>query len=164
MKREEKIILGLDPGFGRTGYALISGSKDKPKLVDFGLIETDPKQGQADRLSYIISQADKVIKKYNPQVAAIEKVFFASNTKTALRVGEARGALLVLLNQHHLAILEYTPPQVKLTVTGDGAADKKQIQKMLMLIFNLAKPIKSDDAADAVAIALCALNHQAINM
>jgi len=159
MNSKEQIILGLDPGFGRTGYAVLSGNKDHPSLKAFGLIETFPRSSQSIRLTEIITEVSKLIKKHHPTLVAMEKVFFAANTKTALKVGEARGALLVAIEQQHLPILEYTPPQVKLSVTGDGRADKRQIQKMLQIIFKQAQPIKSDDAADAVAIALCALNH-----
>ncbi len=159
MKISEQRILGLDPGFGRTGYALISGNKDKPIIDSFGLIETYPSSSQSERLTEIISKINVLIKEFKPTLVALEKVFFAANTKTALQVGEARGALLVAIEQHHLPIVEYTPPQVKLSVTGDGKADKKQIQKMLQIIFKQSEVIKSDDAADAVAIALCALNH-----
>ena len=163
MKPEEKIILGLDPGFGRTGYAVLTGSKDAPRLIDYGLIETAADLKQAKRLALVVQWVEKVINLHHPHIVAVEKVFFASNTKTALQVGEARGALLVTLEKYKLPILEYTPPQVKLAVTGDGKADKKQIQKMLQLIFHLPQPIKSDDAADAVAIALCALSRQVLD-
>ena len=149
MKPEEKIILGLDPGFGRTGYAVLTGSKDAPRLIDYGLIETAADLKHAKRLALVVQRVEKVINLHHPH--------------TALQVGEARGALLVTLEKYKLPILEYTPPQVKLAVTGDGKADKKQIQKMLQLIFHLPQPIKSDDAADAVAIALCALSRQVLD-
>ncbi len=155
--KQEKIILGLDPGLGRTGFAVLTGTKDQPELVDFGCLETSTKLPQAQRLEQLADKFKKLLTKYQPQLIAVEKIFFAANSKTALPVGEARGVLLVTAAAKHLPIVEFTPPQVKLVVTGDGRADKKQIQKMLQLVFKLAAPIKQDDAADAVAIALCAL-------
>ncbi|MFH1866956.1 MAG: crossover junction endodeoxyribonuclease RuvC [Patescibacteria group bacterium] len=159
MKPKQVKILGLDPGFGRTGYAVLAGNKNSPSIKTFGCLQTSTKLSQANRLKQLTSQLSELLKKYQPTVVAIERVFFAANSKTALQVGEARGALLVTIAKLVIPIVEYTPPQVKLAVTGDGRADKKQIQKMLQLLFKLRNPIKSDDAADAVAIAFCALTH-----
>lgn len=159
MKPKAINILGLDPGFGRTGYAVLRGSSDQPRLVDYGCLVTPPRQALPARLEYLRQAVKKLLSRWEPRLVAVEKVFFAANTKTALQVGEARGVLLVTVSEFGLPIVQYTPPQVKLAVTGDGRADKKQIQKMLRLLFKLPRPIKSDDAADAVAIAWCALAH-----
>lgn len=164
MKSREINILGLDPGFGRVGYAILTGTSDKPILKTFGCIETSSQQALVARLSAIKQAVSELIIKHQPTLVAMEKLFFSKNTKTALAVGEARGVLLVTVTEALVPIAEFTPPQVKLAVTGDGKADKKQIQKMLQMIFHLPKPIKSDDAADAVAIALCALSHKTINL
>ncbi|MFA4937517.1 MAG: crossover junction endodeoxyribonuclease RuvC [Patescibacteria group bacterium] len=157
--KQEKIILGLDPGFGRTGFAVLGGTKNEPRLISFGCLETSAKLLHPQRLEQLAKQLKKLLTRYQPQLISIEKIFFAANSKTALQVGEARGVLLVTIAVKHLPIVEFTPPQVKLAVTGDGRADKKQIQKMLQLVFKLTTPIKQDDAADAVAIAFCALTY-----
>lgn len=156
---KEKIILGLDPGFGRTGFAVLGGTKDKPRLINFGCLETTAKLPHPQRLKQLADKLKKLLTQYRPQLVALEKVFFAANSKTALQVGEARGVLLVTASARNIPIIEFTPPQVKLAVTGDGRADKKQIQKMLQLVFKLSAPIKQDDAADAAAIAFCALTY-----
>ncbi|MFH1111788.1 MAG: crossover junction endodeoxyribonuclease RuvC [Patescibacteria group bacterium] len=151
--------MGLDPGFGRTGYAVLVGTKDQPIISSYGCLETSARLPHPKRLEELSIKLQELLVRHKPQLVAIEKVFFAANSKTALQVGEARGVLLVTASANNIPIIEYTPPQVKLAVTGDGRADKKQIQKMLQLVFKLIIPIKQDDAADAAAIAFCALTH-----
>ncbi len=156
MKSNNFKILGLDPGFGRIGYAVILSQANKLELINFGCWETDKKLSLPDRLKQLADFLDNLLLKKKPDLVAMEKLFFAANTKTALEVGEARGVMLAAVARLNLPIAEYTPAQVKLAVTGDGRADKKQIQKMLKLIFKSIDNIKSDDAADAVAVAVCA--------
>ncbi len=156
MKNNNFKILGLDPGFGRIGYAVILNQSDSLKLLHFGCLETDKKLFLPNRLKQLADFLDKLLLEEKPQLVAMEKLFFAANTKTALEVSEARGVMLSCIAKKNLLLTEYTPAQVKLAVTGDGRADKKQIQKMLRLIFKLTDNIASDDAADAVAVAVCA--------
>ncbi len=149
-------ILGIDPGIGRMGWAIISQDKPKPLLVSYGCIETTPNSPQTDRLMVLSTQLTGVIKKYKPTIVAIEKLFFSKNVKTALSVAEARGAIILSLKILGLDILEFSPQQVKQAATGQGNADKLMVQKMIKLTFGLKQAPKSDDAADALALALCA--------
>lgn len=148
-------ILGLDPGTATTGFACIDVENSHIKLVDVGCIKTSSKLALADRLFELAEDLNKLLKKWRPDTLAIEKIFFAKNVKTGITVAHARGAIVYLAQKHNLEICEYSPTEIKIAVTGDGHADKLQIQKMVMMICNLDRLPKSDDAADALAIALC---------
>lgn len=147
-------ILGIDPGYHRCGYGIIEHQANKSTIVDHGCIETDPSLALADRLLVIQKQLDKLIKKHRPEKIGIEELFFAKNTKTALKVAHARGVILLSAAKSKAQIIELTPNQVKLAITGYGSADKKQVQEMVKMMLKLAKIPKPDDAADALAIAL----------
>lgn len=151
------IVLGLDPGFGRLGYAVLVGPRSTPKIVTFGCIETSAKQPHGERLAKVAREVAALVKRYQPTLVAIERLFFSKNVKTALQVAEARGAILLTLAKAHLTPLEFSPQEVKLTAASDGRADKTQVQKMLKLMFKLKQVPQPDDAADALAIALCGL-------
>lgn len=151
------IILGIDPGTATTGFGLIQKKANNTfALLDFGVISTKATSSDADRLKTIVNDLVVLIKKYKPELVAIEKLFFNSNQKTAMTVSQARGAILLTLAQHNLKVLEFTPLQVKNRLCGYGKAEKKQVQFMVKQIFKLSKIPKPDDAADAIAIALCA--------
>ncbi|MBU0546441.1 crossover junction endodeoxyribonuclease RuvC [Patescibacteria group bacterium] len=151
------VILGIDPGFGRIGYGIIEKSGVKEwKAVDYGCIETPLENDFVDRLSEIYSTLNHLIKKHKPARMAVEELFFFKNVKTAIKVGQARGVILLAGVENGLEIDEFTPLQVKQAVTGYGRAEKKQMQKMVAVILGIKKKIKSDDAADALAVALCA--------
>ncbi|HNW09115.1 MAG TPA: crossover junction endodeoxyribonuclease RuvC [bacterium] len=157
--RQKKIILGIDPGLADTGYGIISEEKGKITLLTCGSIKTPARVPLTKRLEIIARELKKIIKDYQPDKAGIEQLFFCNNAKTAIAVGQARGVALLIISQHKIPLFEYTPLQVKQAVTGYGQADKKQIQQMVKLILNLETVPKPDDAADAVAIAICALNN-----
>jgi crossover junction endodeoxyribonuclease RuvC len=152
------IILGIDPGFAITGYGLIKfdPKNQKIEVLDQGCIRTSLKSPFSERLMIIYEKIDELIKKNKPDKAAIEKIFFAKNMKTAMQVGEARGVITLVLAQHKLPILELTPLQVKQSLTGYGQATKQQMQKMVKMVLCLKEVPKPDDVADALAIAICA--------
>ncbi|MBI5465961.1 MAG: crossover junction endodeoxyribonuclease RuvC [Candidatus Kerfeldbacteria bacterium] len=155
--KTSKIVLGIDPGFGRLGYALVSGTLTHPVLIEAGYIQTKG-TNHGLRLSELRDKLTSVIARHQPTSAAIERLFFSVNVKTALKVAEARGVVMELLTTHKLPVLELSPQAVKMAATGQGNADKKQVQKMLCLIFKLKQAPKPDDAADALAVALCGLS------
>jgi crossover junction endodeoxyribonuclease RuvC len=152
----EKIILGLDPGTATTGFGIISESGGQLQYIDCGHICTSKDKSPADRLLLISKSLDKLIKIYKPNLVAVESLFFAKNRTTAIAVAQARGVILCALAKHGLEFVEYTPLQVKQTLSGYGRADKQQIQRMVQSVLNLAKPPKLDDSADALALAICA--------
>jgi len=150
------IILGIDPGTAIVGYGIILKEKSKLSLLDYGCVTTGKASPQADRLCIIKKEIGKIIKKYRPQVMAVEELFFFKNLKTAIKVAEARGVLLVTGKDAGLTICEFTPLEVKIATVGYGRAEKQQVQKMVKAILNLKEIPKPDDAADALAIAICA--------
>ena len=153
-----RIILGIDPGIADTGYGLIMENQGRLSCLAYGTIKTSSKLELIDRLEILHQELDKMIKQYRPERAALEELFFNKNVRTALIVGQARGVILLTLKQNRLPIMNFTPPQVKQAVTAYGQATKKQVQKMVKLILNLPVLPQPDDAADALAIAICALN------
>lgn len=155
-KGRDKIILGFDPGFADTGFGVIAQSGSTLKLLAVGSIQTPKKNSFAKRLAHIYQQANQLIKKYQPVLVAIEKLYFAKNVKTALDVGQARGVLLLAVYQQQKEILEFTPMQVKQAVCGSGNAGKKQVGLMVKTILKLKAVPQPDDAADALAIAITA--------
>lgn len=153
-----KIILGIDPGIADTGYGLIKDEGGRLTCLAYGSIKTKAGEDLTARLLLLNSELDKIIKEYKPDLAAIEQLFFNKNVRTALIVGQARGVALLTLKQNDLPVIEFTPAQVKQAVSAYGQAPKKQVQKMVKLILNLSVLPQPDDAADALAIAICALN------
>jgi crossover junction endodeoxyribonuclease RuvC len=152
-------ILGIDPGTATTGFGIISYNKNQPQLVDFGVISTDKKLSDAQRLEILADDIRLLIKKYKPEAVGIEKLFFTTNQKTVMTVSQARGVILLIAQQTKLPIFEFTPLQVKSFICGYGKAEKKQVQYIVQKTFNLKSPPKPDDAADAIAIALCAAHY-----
>jgi crossover junction endodeoxyribonuclease RuvC len=157
MSLKNEIILGIDPGFGRVGFGVIEKTKTNEwKALDYGCIETSRKKKFVDRLVEIDEGIKFLIKKYKPQRLAIEKLFFSKNITTGIEVGHARGVIMLSAAIANLEIDEFSPPQVKQAITGYGGAQKAQMQKMVAMILGIKGKIKSDDAADALAVALCA--------
>ena len=152
-------ILGIDPGLADTGFGIITNQSGKLTCLDYGSIKTDSKTDLIDRLDIIHKKLTGLIKKYRPELIAVEQIFFCKNVKTALLVGQARGVILLTSKQTDLIIKEFTPLQIKQAVSGYGRASKEQVQKMVKLILNLKEIPKPDDAADALAIAICAANN-----
>ena len=148
-------ILGIDPGIATTGFAIIEMDKnDNNTLIDYGIIETDSKDSFIERLSQIKKDLTTIIRTYKPDICGIEKIYFHSNTKTVIDVSQSRGMILSTLFENNIQILEFTPLEIKNGITGDGKADKLQVQTMIKKIFKLEKLPKPDDASDAIAIAL----------
>lgn len=159
-------ILGIDPGTATSGYGILQVEKKTEfYVVDFGLIETDKDEKPENRLLSIHLQLGKLIDSYNPEVIAIEKLFFFRNAKTVMRVGQAQGVILFCAAQKKTQVVEYAPARIKRVITGNGRADKKQIQKSLREVLGagVRSPKKSkthfDNAADALAVALCHAYH-----
>lgn len=156
MSNKEKIILGLDPGFADTGFGVISKNGTSIKFIDAGSIKTSKAKDFPYRIVSIYQEVNKLIAKYQPDLVAIEKLYFAKNVKTALDVGQARGVVLLAATESKQDILEFTPLQVKQAVCANGQASKKQVGLMVKTILNLKAVPKPDDAADALAIAITA--------
>ena len=148
------LILGIDPGIGRTGWGVIEVQSSKFKVQSYGCIETEPNSQAEKRLQIIYRQLIQIISDSNPDAFAIEDLFFNTNAKTALIVGQARGVVLLAAAQKKLPISVYTPLQVKMALTGYGRAEKSQIAQMVKTLLKLKKIPKPDDITDALAIAL----------
>jgi len=151
-------VLGIDPGTATTGWAIVEEVKKNPRLVACGCVNTSKFRSDADRLVEIGKDIGTLLKKYKPEEAAIEDLFFSKNLKTAVTVAQARGVILYEIKKDGLPLFAYTPLQVKQALTGYGRAEKKQIQIMVKNILRLKSVPKPDDAADAAAIAICHLN------
>ncbi|KKT39953.1 crossover junction endodeoxyribonuclease RuvC [Candidatus Collierbacteria bacterium RIFOXYB2_FULL_46_14] len=147
-------ILGIDPGTGRVGWGIISHDKGVDTFVDCGCFETKANSDLPDRLVKIYEYIEKLIQTHNPDVMAVESLFFEKNAKTAIDVAAARGVTLLAGAKARLTVFQYTPLQVKSSLTGYGKAEKNQVEFMVGKILHLKEKIKPDDAADAVAIAL----------
>lgn len=147
-------VLGIDPGIAITGWALVSEEKGNVSLIESGAITTYPHLSPSLRLLRLHKSLNLLIRKYHPDVAALETLFFNTNAKTALIIGQARGVVQLALAQNQIPTTEYTPLQVKMALTGYGRADKNQIQQMVKSILKLPAILKPDDVADAAAIAL----------
>jgi len=136
------------------GYALLDAATDPPTIIDCGQVPVLASASAADRLLAIANSLDTLISRHVPTALALERLYFNKNARTAMRVAEARGVAMLCAARAGLTVAEYTPQEVKLSVTGSGSADKKQVQKMLAMVLALAEPITQDNVADAVAIAL----------
>ena len=154
------IILGIDPGTATTGFSILEVKNKKFTLLDFGYIQTHKGLKSAERLNNIATDMEEILKKWKPHKAAVEKLFFNKNIKTAIQVAEARGVITQKCASKGMEIEEFGPSEIKSVVCGNGRADKKAVQKMVKLIMNLEKTPKPDDVADAIAVALCSATHQ----
>ena len=156
--QKSKIILGLDPGIADTGFGLISVLGNKTSSLGYGSIKTSSRDDFLDRLFKLDQELKKIIEQYQPDLVCIEKLFFNSNAKTALIVGQARGVLMLRVKKSGAKLVELTPLQIKQGISCFGRADKNQVRRMVKMILNLKELPKSDDAADALAAAICASN------
>ncbi len=154
-KQKTLIILGLDPGTATTGWGVIKVKKNDPILCAYGVIETAKYKKSSERLREIALDLEAIILQYNPSEVAIEDLFFFKNLKTAIKVAQARGVLILTCCQKKVPIFEYTPLQIKQALTGYGRADKKQVQLMVKSVLKIRNIPRPDDAADALAVALC---------
>ncbi|MGN0163691.1 MAG: crossover junction endodeoxyribonuclease RuvC [Candidatus Ornithomonoglobus sp.] len=157
------IIIGVDPGYAIVGIGVLEYKGNKFRPLEYGAITTPAGMSTVDRLKKIYDEMTLLINKYNPDAVAIEELFFNSNQKTAINVAQARGVILVAVRNKNVPIYEYTPLQVKQSVTGYGRADKKQIQNMVKLLLNLNVIPKPDDAADGLALAICHAHSNKMN-
>lgn len=148
-------ILGVDPGYAILGYGVIDVVGNKFSVVGYGAITTNPPMEMPERLEFLFDGLTEIIDKYKPDEAAIEELFFNSNAKTAILVGEARGVAVLACSKGNLRISEYTPLQIKQALVGYGRADKTQVQYMVKTMLNLKTVPKPDDTADALAAAIC---------
>lgn len=152
------LVIGIDPGTATTGYGLIQDKEDNLTVVDYGVILTSPELEMSERLQEIYRRLTQLILLHHPESGAVEKLFFQKNVRTALSVGQARGVVLLALAEAKLPVYEYTPLEVKQAVAGFGGAGKKQVQQMVRALLNLNEIPQPDDAADALAIAICHLH------
>ncbi len=154
------LVLGLDPGTATTGYGFVRATPDgRFTAIDYGVILTPAKTPLAERLQMLYERLQVLLRRYPPDGAAVEKLFFQKNVTTAMSVGQARGVLLLALAQAGLSVAEYTPNEIKESVTGYGSAGKMQVQRMVQMLLGLEAPPRPDDAADALAVALCHAQH-----
>ena len=154
------IIFGIDPGFATTGYGVIEKIGNKYKVLDYGAIITKPGIDFSERLDIMYKEITQKFKEFAPDCVAMEELFFCKNITTGINVAHGRGVLLLATAQLKKPFFEYTPLQVKQAITGYGKADKRQMQKMVQVLLNLDSIPKPDDAADALAIALCCGNSE----
>ncbi len=150
------LVLGIDPGTATTGYGLVRETEQGDlALVEYGAILTPAGMPQEERLMMLFERLNEIILLHRPDCGAVEKLFFRRNVTTAISVGQARGVILLAMAQHHMAVAEYTPMEVKQAVSGYGGADKNQVQVMVQALLRMDRLPKPDDAADALAIAIC---------
>jgi crossover junction endodeoxyribonuclease RuvC len=152
------IILGIDPGTAAMGYGVIDRSGGRLGAIDHGCLVTSPDLPMPDRLLAIHGLLDDLLSLHQPAIVAVERLFFSRNAQTAMAVGQARGVVLLAAAQHGKPVREATPNEVKSAIAGYGAADKEQVQRMVQLVLGMAELPRPDDAADALAIAVCIAN------
>ncbi|MBP6179019.1 MAG: crossover junction endodeoxyribonuclease RuvC [Anaerolineales bacterium] len=153
------LALGIDPGTATTGFGLVRLTRDGDLVaVSYGILSTPKDASPSARLVMLFDQLNSLLREHKPDTAAVEKLFFSKNVTTALAVGQARGVIMLCLQQAGIEPFEYTPNEVKQAVAGFGGADKRQVQDMVRALLQLEKIPKPDDAADALAIAITHLN------
>lgn len=156
LDNQGSLVIGIDPGTARTGFGIIhqmpSGQLD---VIDYGIITTSAGQAMSARLADLYASLVQIIDKYQPDSSAVEKLFFQRNVSTAMSVGQAKGVAILALAQAEIGVEEYSPNEIKLAVSGYGGADKRQMQEMVRTILKMNSLPKPDDAADALAVAIC---------
>jgi len=157
------IILGIDPGSYNVGYGILQVEKRKIIAAGCDTIVINSKLQLSERLVQIHSGMDKIIAEYKPDIAVVETIFYGKNIKSAFTLGHARGVIILALAQHNIEITEYSPREVKKSVVGNGNASKEQVEYMVQKILNLSTKPKTEDASDALAIALCQFNKNKFN-
>jgi crossover junction endodeoxyribonuclease RuvC len=152
------IILGIDPGTAALGYGVVERIGGRLRAIDHGCLATSPDLPMPERLLAIHGLLDELLSLHEPAIVAVERLFFSRNAQTAIAVGQARGVVLLAAAQHGTPVREATPNEVKSAIAGYGAADKEQVQRMVQLVLGMAELPRPDDAADALAIAVCIAN------
>ncbi|MBU0531552.1 MAG: crossover junction endodeoxyribonuclease RuvC [Candidatus Uhrbacteria bacterium] len=156
MLKESKIIFGIDPGFDRCGFGVVRYDGHGYELIDTGCITTSKDLTHGERLHEVAGDLQLLLARHKPDMIAIEDLFFSKNVKTAMKVAESRGVALMIASEFNVPIIELNPNQIKLAICGDGRADKCRVQEMVTKVLKLKTIPESDDAADALAIAICA--------
>ena len=155
MPRQSSLVtIGIDPGTAILGFGIVEGDNDS-RMVDFGVIETEAGLPMPERLVILHESVTKLLEQYAPDELAVEQLFFARNVTTAIAVGQARGVVLLAAAQKGIPVAEYTPAEIKNAIVGYGKADKRQMQEMVRILLGLPEVPQPDDAADALAVALC---------
>lgn len=158
------LVIGIDPGTAITGYGLVREEKNGDlTIVAYGVIETPAKMPMPQRLLQIYRELKEITLLHHPDSGAVEKLFFQSNVKTAISVGQGRGVAILALAEAQMPIAEYTPNEIKQSIAGYGGADKAQMQYMVKALLALDEIPKPDDAADALAVAICHIHHARFN-
>ena len=155
-------VLAIDPGYGRCGVAVVEKTTGKESLLYSACIETSASAEFGERLAFVADECLRLLEAHKPDAVALERLYFSSNQKTAMRVAEVRGALLNMAAQNGLPVREYTPGQIKSAAAGWGGADKKQVARMIHALIKIDKDIKHDDEYDAIAIGITHLAHARI--
>ncbi len=154
-RMKKTVILGIDPGYAITGYGVLAYQKNHFDCLEYGVIRTSSKEQFPLRLLAISRRLEQLLERWQPDAMAVEELFFRRNTTTAIGTAQARGVAVLSGAKAGLPVFEYTPMQVKLAVTGYGNAEKMQVQQMVRIILNLDQLPRPDDAADALAVAIC---------
>jgi crossover junction endodeoxyribonuclease RuvC len=157
-------VIGLDPGSAITGFGILEERADHSlAVIDYGVLRTGPELPQAERLQSIYEQLNQILVLHRPDSGAVENLFFQRNVRTAIAVGQARGVLLLALAQADIPVVEYNPMEIKQAVAGYGKADKQQVQQMVKMLLGLDEIPRPDDAADALAVAICHIHSRKFN-
>ncbi len=158
MTSDSPLVIGIDPGTAITGYGLVQEQAGQLVAVAYGVVNTPAKHAMPQRLQQIFHELSEILAQHRPTSSAIEKLFFKKNVKTAMTVSQGRGVAMLALAEAGLEIGEYTPNEIKQAVVGYGGADKHQVQQMVRMLLNLDDIPRPDDAADALAVAICHLH------
>jgi|TARA_B100000029_G_scaffold298720_1_gene291768 crossover junction endodeoxyribonuclease RuvC len=151
-------VLSVDPGLGVTGFSIMDTQRNKTHLSAYGTIKPKPKDSLPQRLNYLFEEMNKILDQFSPDVMAIEDAFYSKNVKSAMTLGQARGALILSAAQANISVHEFAPRKVKMSVCGNGAATKEQVSYMVTQILKLKEPPKPMDVSDAMAVGLCYIN------
>ena len=150
-------VLGIDPGLRTTGFSILDSKSKKLSLVAYGTIRPKINESIPKRLNYLFQETNKILDKFSPDFFSIEDMFYSQNVKTAMLLGQARGAMIIAASQADIPIFEYAPRKVKMSICGNGAASKEQVLYMIMNILKLKEPPKPMDVSDAIAVGICCL-------
>ena len=151
-------VLGIDPGIRSTGFGIIDSKSNSLSLIAYGTINPKKSDNLPKRLNYLFKEINAILDKFSPDIFSIEDMFYSKNVKTAMILGQARGAIIIAGAQANIPIFEYAPRKVKMSVCGNGGASKEQVQYMVMKILNLKEAPSPLDVTDAIAVAICCLN------
>ena len=151
------ISIGIDPGTATTGYGVVTAKENQFRCIEYGTIKTDKNISDSARLNILNKKIEDIIKRYSPDIFAVENIYFFKNSKTVISVSQARGVILLTAEKEEIPIYEFTPLEIKMNIANYGKADKKQIQEMVRVLLNLEKIPRPDDAADALGVAICGL-------